>query len=292
MIENESPNKKVTTSRYLVSFIISYVSLFILIYFILVLLHLNQDFFAILMVIVLLLSIQFILRLIDYFFELCASREDWKKPQIKMSSCNKNSKKKSTWIQRRSSQLKNCIEPIFLYSLIFDFQLIQKGWNYAVENPEYQSNDEHDAIIIMEYSQFSREYFSISGLDLLLPFFIENKIKYRVYCCEKSETFFKIVNNPKTTTLWILGHGRRGGVRISNTIFSYSELVENLSKEAKNKKYVYQFHCNSGCETSLSEYIAKGRGFANYKRLTPYAIRGYIKNILRDESWKQSYILK
>jgi hypothetical protein len=74
-------------------------------------------------------------------------------------------------------------------------------------------------------------------------------------------------------------------------IFSYPELVEKLSKEAKNKKYVYQFHCNSGCEPSLSQGSAKGRGFADFKRLTPSAIRGYLKNILRDESWKKSHIL-
>jgi hypothetical protein len=185
----------------------------------------------------------------------------------------------------------NWIEPIILYSSIFDFLKIQKGWNSAVENPEYKSYDDHDAIIVIGYSPFSREYFSISGLDLLIPFFIENKIKYRVYCCENYETFFNIVNNPKTTTLWILGHGRRGGVRISDSIFSYFDLFEKLSKGARNKKYVYQFYCNSGCEKSLSEYVAQGRGFANFKKLTPYAIRGYLKNILRDKSWSQSHIL-
>lgn len=183
-------------------------------------------------------------------------------------------------------------EPIVPYSSIFDFKLIQKGWNEAVSSPEYHSNDEHDAIIIIFYSPFSREYFSIAGLDLLIPFFVKNKIKYRVYSCENSEIFFKIVNNPKTTTLWIFGHGYRGGVRFSDMIVSYSDLFENLSEDAKNKKYVYQFHCNSGCEKSLSECVAQGRGFANFKKLTPYAIRGYLKNILRDKSWKQFHILK
>jgi hypothetical protein len=131
---------------------------------------------------------------------LKTSGANWKKPQQIELSCHRVLKIPS-WIQRFFSQLKNFVfEPFFLYSSFFDFPIIQKGWNSAVENPEYQSNDEHDAIIIIRYSPFNREYFAISGLDVLLPFFIENKSNYRVYYCDKYETFFKIVNNPKTTT--------------------------------------------------------------------------------------------
>jgi Ca2+/Na+ antiporter len=105
MKEIDCPIIKVTISRYLLSFIISYASLFILLYIILVLFHRNQDFFAILMVIFLLLAIPVIIRLNDYYCEFSASREDWKNPHVKTSSCGNNSKK-STWLHRSFSQIK------------------------------------------------------------------------------------------------------------------------------------------------------------------------------------------
>jgi hypothetical protein len=283
------PNKKITIRRFLLSFIISYAFFFAIVFIILSWFNQSKDIFTILSIA---LFFHFVFQIgihaSDIFFEFKATREDWKNPQPNKISCIE-APVVPQWIKSGWFWFKTQLcEPIFFYSIIFDFILIQKGWNVAVSTPAYHSNNEHDAIIIISYSAFSREYFSVNGLDLLIPFFVENKINFKVYCCENSENFVKIVNDPTTKTLWIFGHGYRGGVKFSDKTVSYSSLFENLSEDSKNKNYVYQFHCNAGCEKSLSEYVANGRGFANYKRQTPYAVRGYIKNILQEKSWRRT----
>ncbi len=289
MFKIDRPSKKVKFSRFLYSFFVSYFILFIFFLAVFFLLHMDEpnDFIFSLGIFtfVIFFFIQIANHLIDIYWEHVAIQEDWKKSEQKSSCCRFFLV--PAWIKQAWFQLKiQFSEPLVLYSFYFDFRLLQQAWNIAVDNPESNSPDEHDALILIYYSPLSREYFSLAGLDLLIPFFIDNKINYRVYCCNNSDFFLEIVNNPKTTTLWIFGHGFRGGVRFFDKLINYSDLVNKLSEECKNKKYVYQFHCNSGCEKSLSEYIANGRGFANFQSLMPYAIRGYIKNILNDESWK------
>jgi hypothetical protein len=223
---------------------------------------------------------------LDSYCEFKASREDWKNPHPpKRGSC-KNHFENPSLIKTIFVKIKGEVfEPIYLYASFFDFPIIKKGWNTAVNNPESNSNNDHDAIIVMAYSKHSREYFTIAGLDLILQFFIYKKINYRVYSCDNLETFKKILNNPNASSLWILGHGCRGGIRIGDEVVKYSDIVMQLSDDAKNKRYIYQLHCNSGCDPSLSDLISKGRGFANYQRQFPYSIRGYLANILKDEKW-------
>jgi hypothetical protein len=224
--------------------------------------------------------------LIDKYQEYKARQVDWKNPYCPKNGSCQNHFETPSLIKTFFVKIKGeFLEPIYLYASLFDFPIIKKGWNNAVNNPESNSNNDHDAIIVMAYSKYSREFFTISGLDLILQFFIDNKINYQVSSCDTIESFLKIINNPKATSLWIFGHGCRGGIRISDTVVKYSDIVEQLSDEARNKKYVYQFHCNAGCEPSFSDLIAEGQGFANYQKQFPYSIRGYLSNILKDEKW-------
>jgi hypothetical protein len=287
MASEENPNGKVTSLCFFILLCVSFVIFFIILFGVSLFLKIQMDFIIFLFfVLVLYLSLQFLIHILDVYNEHKASQSDWKKSTIPKNVYCPHVFEIPQSIQKIFVKIKGeILEPFFLYASIFDFPIVKKGWNIAVDNPEFNSCNDHDAIIVMAYSPYCPEYFSISGLDLILQFFIEKKINYRVYSCDNLGNFVKIINNPRASSLWILGHGCRGGIRINDEVVNYSDIVVQLSEDAKNKKYVYQLHCNSGDEPSLSDLISKGRGFANYQRQFPYTIRGYLANIFRDEQW-------
>jgi hypothetical protein len=217
-----------------------------------------------------------------------ALQDNWKHPKkCKTSKCESNFYFPE-FISNFFFKFKTIIlEPLIMYHFFNHFVEIESGWNCAVKNKQYMSEVNHDAIIVNIYSPLGKEYIFGDGIDLLVTFFTKKNTPFKVYCCCNSQEFFDIVNNPNCKNLWLFGHGARGRIACKDKYVDYSELVNKMSPCSKNKNYVYQLHCNSGCEKSLADYLSKGRGFANYNTLNKGGeVRGYIENILLDTSWE------
>ena len=142
------------------------------------------------------------------------------------------------------------------------------------------SDNEHDAIIIV-HEKIAEKYMYGCGIDLLIDFFMEKEIPYKLYHCYDLNTFEEIVRNQKAVNLWLFGHGSRGSIFCGNKDIKYEKL-----KDAPRKGYVYQFHCNSGNDKSLAEYLSNGRGYVNNRTSNMIQNREHIKQILK--YWRET----
>jgi hypothetical protein len=292
-MENEKClNNEISYFRFWIAFIAVILIMFLICVFVLIVIGLPFQFLPIISINIVLeiFFLDMIIQFVMYIFEKHkykkALHDNWKQP-IKALYC-KSCLKFPDFIRKCLFKLRShIVEPVLFYHLIYHFNQIKKGWDSAVKNIQYSAELDHDAIIVNIYSKLGKEYIFGDGVDLLVNFFVERKIPFKVFCCFNSEQFFNIVNNPKCKTLWLFGHGDRGGISCSDKFVDYSELAKEISPLARSKRYVYQFHCNSGCKNSLADYLSNGHGFANYRYLTKGGeVRGYIENILQDESWE------
>ena len=284
-ITSMNMNYHLSIFRFLISFSIS-ISLFFVIFLILGYLIKQSIVWALGISIIFETLLQIIFYYWNWSDERVTLKENWKMvpPQAKkVSLCNcyfpESIKLRIFWIKTRIT------EPVLMYHIISNFVYMRRGWNAAMINDEFNSDNDHDAIVISIYSKYGREYFFKEGIDLLITFFVKHKISFKVYLCQNSNDFISVLNNPKTKTLWIFGHGARGLLACQDTKLEYSKVVNLLSNESKNKNYVYQFHCNNGNEKSLADFLSEGEGFVNNKVNTLGSCRGYIKAILNDSSW-------
>ena len=164
-----------------------------------------------------------------------ANKIDWKHPpQVFTRNHSEKELKKPGIVKNIFFKIKPVLEFLIFYQSPVIFQNIKKGWNSAVDHPQLNSNARHDAIIVNIYSSLSPEYMFQNGIDLLITFFSREKYNYKIYCCNSSDDFFDIVNNPNATSLWIFGHGTRGSLRCRNKYVIYSELcnqaISNFQK--------------------------------------------------------------
>ena len=102
-----------------------------------------------------------------------------------------------------------------------------------------------------------------SGLMLFLEYLIQNNMPFKLQKENKRENKFnknkfrELVKDKNCTELYILGHGRRHTLKISDKEFLYYLFYAN----APQKKKVIQLHCNLGNYVSLSELLKADRGF-------------------------------
>lgn len=289
MIDESCPKKKIGWEKCVISLILFNSFLFTIFFAYSVLMQNKMSILFLIEITFLLgISSQILIFIFEKHEEKKASHIDWKHPPRNFSRnhCEKKLKKPGI-VKNIFFKIKPCLEFLIFYQSPVIFHNIKKGWNSAVDHRQLNSNAGHDAIIVNIYSPLSPEYMFQNGIDLLITFFMRKKNSYKIYCCNSSDNFFDIVNNPNATSLWIFGHGTRGSLRCRDKYVIYSELCNQLSPISRNKRYIYQFQCNGGSnEISLVEYLANGRGFANFKENTMGAeIRVYIQKILQDDSW-------
>lgn len=153
---------------------------------------------------------------------------------------------------------------------------IDKGWISGQNYSHFKSDKEHDAIVVV-HEKFAKKCFYGWGIDLLINFFMEKEVPYKVYHCYTLDKFEEIVRNENVVNLWLFGHGRRGGIASGNQLMEYRTL-----KNAHPKRYIYQFHCNPGNETSLAEYLSNGLGYVSNRSTAMVENREHIKQILND----------
>lgn len=208
------------------------------------------------------------------------SRFDWKAPPDTIPY--KHSKIRTYLYKNLYFFMK--FEDWIFYLPVYWAYCIDKGWKRAQNYPQFKSDNEHDAIVVV-HEKFAKKCFYGDGIDLLIDFFKEQDIPYKLYHCYNLDTFEMIVRNANAVNLWLFGHGRRGGIACGNQSVEYEKF-----KNANPKRYIYQFHCNPGTETSLAEYLSNGRGYVSNRVNHPVENREHIKQILNDwckiHDWK------
>ena len=176
-------------------------------------------------------------------------------------------------------------QDFIFYLVILTACYINKGRKSAQSYPQFMSDNEHDAIIIV-HEKIAEKCMYGCGIDMVIDFFRKNKIPYKLYHCYDLNTFEKIVRDQnqksgKAVNLWLFGHGSRGSIFCGNKDIKYEKL-----KDAPRKRYVYQFHCNSGNDKSLAEYLSNGRGYVNNRASNMIQNREHIKQILK--YWRET----
>jgi len=149
---------------------------------------------------------------------------------------------------------------IFISCLFFYFYF--SGLYYSKKYPSHSSDKNHHAIIMAHKSGI----FSIiddtiyaDGIDLLIKFFLKNNKYYKVYRCNNSSDFKKVLKNKKAIKLWIFGHGTRHSIKFSkDDILHYCDV-----QKYPRKNYIAQFHCNHNGGKSLADYLSPTNNFVD-----------------------------
>ena len=172
--------------------------------------------------------------------------------------------------------------PFILYALVLVSLCILAFFMYLyfiVEKyPEYQSENDHHAIIVASYPKQELIHYP-SGVDLLIRHFLKNKEPYKIYRCFNPPRFKEVIEDGKAKNLWIFGHGSRGSIQFGKKDkLCYSEF-EGLNLP---KVWIAQFHCCHKMEKSLADYLHPQESFISTSYRRGIQNRKDIKDILRE----------
>jgi len=172
-------------------------------------------------------------------------------------------------------------EYIFSYILVWAFSpLVFFNWWYLRKNSELDPEKNHIAIILCNGYMPERILAYKEDIPKLIKYFKKRNWPYKVYFGVNTKTkLVKIINNPKTTIIYLLGHGIRHGIRINQKeIVYYCEFLKS-----PRKKFIAQLHCNHMGGRSLVEYISKNSisGFVTNKKLTSFGISKFIREVTK-----------
>jgi hypothetical protein len=170
----------------------------------------------------------------------------------------------------------------FLTWCLFNSYYIKK---YKKSN-NFEKTNKHVAIILVtayikRYDLIHLLPFYGSGIFFLIKKLKNNDINYKVYDHADLKTLKKLVYNKNCYGIYIIGHGRRGCIKISKKeVYVYSNF-----KNAPKKEFIVQLHCNDGWRKSLGDYIAFDKNKSsveNFKRNLFdnlfYFLKYYFKN--------------
>ena len=172
------------------------------------------------------------------------------------------------------------------YGISFHFQKwVESGKNaIKVDSPEFSMNNNHTAIIIAISSGF--QIFDVfkdsvygEGIDLLINYFLHEKLPYKVHVCEELRCADSVIRDPKVKELWIFGHGKKNYLSFGNNGKLKYQNFSGLEK----KDFIAQLHCNTGDGPSLVELLSDGKGiFSDYYRY-PIQNRNDIQKWINDQ---------
>jgi hypothetical protein len=174
---------------------------------------------------------------------------------------------------------------VVLY-LLYTHYIFKKTRKLIKEKPEFNSQDFHHAIIIAHKTiaingEYNRSDY-LSGIDLLIEKFQKypNKINYKIYEVDSKEQVIPIINDLKTTHLWIFGHGQRNKLRFQSGNLCYFEV-----RDAPKKQFVGQYHCNTLIGNSLADYNQpRNQEVSRWLRFEPFIRIGIYKKLKEFES--------
>ncbi|MBU1205173.1 MAG: hypothetical protein KKE93_04675 [Nanoarchaeota archaeon] len=139
-------------------------------------------------------------------------------------------------------------------SRILSIILFPRIIRFVKRNKDYESEGKHRAIIIANDYKFNKESFYVDGAEILIRYFLKNKIPYKVYDKINKQKFKEIILNNNIEHVYIFGHGSKHKITIKKKEYLFYCEFEGYPK---NKEFIGQFHCNVGGGKSLAEYIAK-----------------------------------
>jgi len=166
---------------------------------------------------------------------------------------------------------------LFIAYLFFSFK---ETGNLVRNYPERGSDKCHHAIILAHKNDPISEKFDlheffnnlggeyICGIDVLIKEFQSSskEINYKVYEVTTKEQVIPIFMNEKTTHLWIFGHGQRNKLRFKDADLCYFEV-----RNAPQKVFIGQFHCNSIFGKSFGDYNKpKNQDITHFLRWGPF----------------------
>jgi len=169
---------------------------------------------------------------------------------------------------------------IMNYILTYLFApVILPTYLYLKKNPELNPQNDHIAIILANDYMPERILVYRQELKKLVKYFKEKNWAYKVYPCVTSEELKKIINNPKTTIVYIIGHGNRHGVKINNKETAYYCELQNSPK----KKFIALLHCTHHSGKSLVEYIAQNstQAFVANKKITNFKVDKFFDEVTK-----------
>jgi len=137
------------------------------------------------------------------------------------------------------------------------FDCINKYENVVCPNPE------HAIILINPDTSFKKGYVYSSGIDLLIDYFEEKLIKFKLYNCHTCEEFYKSLTETPAQKLWLIGHGDRHGVSFGRGKGKYCPFCKDKNKYSDDKTvkpFIAQLHCCHGEGKTLYEYLSDKPG--------------------------------
>ncbi|WP_156168461.1 hypothetical protein [Methanoculleus sediminis] len=214
-----------------------------------------------------------------YLHSVC-TKYDWKTPPAPKPSKFQNFWDNVPSLIKKGRRILQFYLEYIIYLSIIDLYFMHRGYKRACYQLKKQDSEKYDAIIIVSDKCYKRSRM-YGSIDLLIDFFSKNQISYQIFHVDLKEEVRAIISDPLAQSLWIFGHGDRGGVSCRDGFFEYS--MVNI---AHKKKYVYQFHCNGGTDEPLFSIISEGRGYSSNRVTDTFKNRRDVKQILQDEQWR------
>lgn len=144
---------------------------------------------------------------------------------------------------------------------------VKSGKKSVEDNPELANSPDYVAIIIaVNYSFLDIFQDSVfgEGVELLIHFFKERGLSYKVKICRAPKDAEEIIVDPNAKSLWIFGHGKKNNLAFGkNGRLKYKKFEGCPDK----KTFIAQLHCNTGEGPSLLDVMSDGNGICgNYYR--------------------------
>jgi len=172
----------------------------------------------------------------------------------------------------------------FVMNYIFTpayFLVIFPTWNYLRKNSELNPNKNHIAIILANDYLPEKVLIYRQDLKKLIKHFKEKDWAYKIYFRVDARRLKRIINDPKTTILYLIGHGNRHGIKINNKEMVYfCEFAESPKKE-----FIAHLHCTNNTGKSLVDYISKDstKGFITNKRISTFGVDKFFNKVIKSD---------
>ncbi|OPX64093.1 MULTISPECIES: hypothetical protein [unclassified Methanoregula] len=169
---------------------------------------------------------------------------------------------------------------LIAFSLLFPVvNSIKKSEKIALNFPYQKISNEsysspYHSIIIANSTKRSKRVGIFVGIDLLVNRIQSQKCKYKITLCKTPTEVKNEIENPNAVCIYLFGHGFKGGLTFYNEE-SISEFDYCTVNPTISKKFIGQFHCNSGNEQSLVELLIKNPDENNH-----YFMNGFTTTFL------------
>lgn len=156
---------------------------------------------------------------------------------------------------------------------------ILPSWNYLHKNKELNSQKDHIAIILCNDYMPERLLIYRQNLKKLIKHFKKNNWAYKIYFRTNKEKLKKIINNPKTKIIYLIGHGNRHGIKLNNKEMAYYCEFENSPK----KDFIALLHCTHNTGKSLVDYISKDstKAFITNKKISTFGVDKFFDQVTK-----------